>query len=84
MLLNPLLRGRSVSARLWLASLATIFMLSGLTADAQTIVNPRAIRFRASTDHYAVNANQQPVVSAYRLEIYVSGGLQPSASRIPE
>jgi len=70
--------GRWVSSSLAVAFLATTFLLHGSIADAQTVVNPRAIRFTASLDHDATNANNEPIVSGYRLEIYRIDSLQPA------
>jgi len=43
--------------------------LSG-AARGQATIDPQAIRFAASIDHDALDANQETVVSGYRLEIY--------------
>lgn len=76
--MNSVSSGGWVSSWLSLACLATTFTLNGSMAHAQTVVNPRAIRFSASLNHDATDRNNQPLVSAYRLEIYLSGALQPA------
>ena len=75
---------KSVSSARWesswvsLAFLAATFMVNVSVAHAQTVVNPRTIRFTASLDHDVTDANNEPIVSGYRLEIYLINSLQPA------
>ena len=57
-------------------SVAALFALVTTAASAQT-VDPRYLQFTASADHYAVDANNQPVVSGYQMAWYQSGASAP-------
>ena len=77
MLMKSVSYARWESSWLSLAFLAATFIVNGSMAHAQTVVNPRAIRFPASLDHEAIAANNEPIVSGYRLAIYRSDSAQP-------
>jgi hypothetical protein len=59
-------------------ALAALVVGCAAPVHAQTTINPRMVRFRASSDHDTVGSNGHPVVSAYELEIYRVGATKPS------
>jgi hypothetical protein len=59
-------------------ALAALVVACAAPIHAQTTINPRMVRFRASPDHDTVGPNGRPMVSAYELEIYRVGDTRPS------
>ena len=52
------------------------FLSCATVVSAQTVVNPRVVSFLPSADHSALDANGQPLVTSYDMEIYQQGVAQ--------
>lgn len=68
---------RRVLPALFLASLCG---LAALPASAQTVVNPKTVEFDPSADHFALTADNQPLVQRYQLQIFAVGAAQPTST----
>ena len=54
-----------------------VALLVSSTTQAQSAVDPQAVEFNASADHWAVSNTGDVVVAQYSLEIYEVGASQP-------
>src|SRR5262245_43481323 len=53
--------------------LAALFLSAASSVFAQPLIDPQRVEFDPSSDHNAVSGSGTPVLSSYRLDIYVAG-----------
>src|SRR5262245_54643956 len=73
--------GRRLHAQRFLIALALCgaFVLSAQRAVAQTVTNPQIVEFDPSQDHSTLDANGQPLVDHYNLEVFQGDAMTPYA-----